>query len=71
MLYGTEVAVCSEINTRISQIFYLVIYWAQKVHNDFILLCNIVLPPAGHSSNRIIIETYKTLEMWFEFLSHF
>ena len=43
-------------NTRVSQlktfnIFYLVIFWTQKVHNDFIFLCSIVLPPVGHSSN--------------------
>ena len=31
--------------------FYLVIYWTQKVHNDFIFLCSIVLPPVGHSWN--------------------
>ena len=31
--------------------FYLVIYWIQKVHNDFIFLCSIVPPPVGHSSN--------------------
>jgi len=31
--------------------FYLVIYCTQKVHNDFIFLCSIVLPPFGHSSN--------------------
>jgi len=31
--------------------FYLVIYWTQKVHNDFIFLCSIILPPDGHSSN--------------------
>ena len=31
--------------------FYLVIYWTQKVHNDFIFLYSIVLPPVGHSSN--------------------
>jgi len=31
--------------------FYLVIYWTQKVHNDFIFLCSIVLPPVGHPSN--------------------
>jgi len=30
--------------------FYLVIYWTQKVHNDFIFVCSIVLPPVGHSS---------------------
>ena len=40
-------------STRVSQmktlnIFYLVIYWTQKVHNDFIFLCSIVLPPVGH-----------------------
>jgi len=31
--------------------FNLVIYWTQKVHNDFIFLCSIVLPYVGHSSN--------------------
>jgi len=31
--------------------FYLIIYWTQKLHNDFIFLCSIVLPPVGHSSN--------------------
>ena len=31
--------------------FYLVIYWTQKVHIDFIFLCSIVLPPVGRSSN--------------------
>ena len=44
------------IHTRVSQMktlntFYLVIYWTQKVHNDFIFLCSIVLPPVGQSSN--------------------
>jgi len=44
------------IYMRVSQMktlnmFYLVIYWTQKVHNDFIFLYNIVLPPVGHSSN--------------------
>jgi len=24
--------------------FYLIIYWTQKVYNDFIFLCSIVLP---------------------------
>ena len=42
--------------TRVSQMktlnmFYLVIYWTQKAHNDFIFLCSIVLPHFGHSSN--------------------
>ena len=31
--------------------FYLVIYWTQTVHNDFIFLRSIVLPLVGHSSN--------------------
>ena len=31
--------------------FYLVIYCTQKVRNDFIFLCSIILPPVGHSSN--------------------
>jgi len=39
--------------------FYFVIYWTQKVHNDFIFLCGIVLPPVGHSSDHIIVETYR------------
>jgi len=43
-------------HTRVSLVktlnmFYLVIYWTQKVPNYFIFLCSIVLPPAGHSSN--------------------
>ena len=42
--------------TRTSQMkalnmFYLVIYWTQKINNYFIFLCSIVLPSAGHSSN--------------------
>jgi len=48
--------VFSATYTRVSQMdtlnmFYLLIYWTQKVHNDFIFLCSIVLPPVGHSSN--------------------
>jgi len=31
--------------------FHLVVYWTQKAQNDFIFLCSIVLPPAGHSIN--------------------
>jgi len=31
--------------------FYLIIYWTQKVHNDYTFLCSILLPPVGHSSN--------------------
>ena len=30
---------------------FVPIYWTQKVHNDFIFLCSIVLPPVSHSSN--------------------
>jgi len=46
----------SLIIMRVSQMktlnmFYLVIYWTQKVHNDFVFLCCIVLPSVGHSSN--------------------
>ena len=52
--------------------FYLVIYWTQKVHNDFISLCCIVLPPFGHSSihqyhcwnlqdNRIVVRIFIEL----------
>jgi len=42
--------------TRVRQIqtlnmFYPVIYWTLMVDNDFIFLCNIILPPVGHSSN--------------------
>jgi len=29
-------------------IFHIVIYWTQMVHNDFIFLCSIALPPVGH-----------------------
>ena len=41
---------------RVSQMktlnmFYLVIYWTQKAHNDLIFLCSIVLTTVGHSSN--------------------
>jgi len=36
---------------KTSNMFYLVIYWKQKVHYDLIFLCSIVLPPIGHSSN--------------------
>ena len=44
------------LHTKVSHLktlnmFYLVIYWTQKVHNDFIFLCSIALPPVGHSSN--------------------
>ena len=43
-------------NTMVSQMktlnmFYVLICWTQKVHNDFIFLRSIVLPPVGHSSN--------------------
>jgi len=31
--------------------FSFVVYCTQKMHNDFIYLCSIVLPPVGHSSN--------------------
>jgi len=42
--------------TRVSHMkaldmFYLIIYWTQKVYNDFTFLCSILLPPVGHSSN--------------------
>ena len=37
---------------RTLNVFYLVIYWSQKVHNDFIFLRSILLPPVGHSSNQ-------------------
>ena len=36
---------------KILNMFYLIIYWTQKVHNDFIFLCSIILPPVGHSPN--------------------
>jgi len=46
----------SPANTRVSQLktlhmIYLVIHWTQKVRNDFVFLCSIVLPPVGQSSN--------------------
>ena len=42
--------------TRVCQMktlnmFYLLIYGKQKVYNDFIFLCSMVLPPVGHTSN--------------------
>ena len=40
-----------EGESKILNMFYLVIYLKQKVHNDFIFLCSIVLPPVGHSSS--------------------
>ena len=50
-----ENAICP-VSTRVSQMktlnmFDLVIYCTQKVHNDFIFRCSIVLPPVGHSLN--------------------
>ena len=63
--------------TRVSQMktlnmFYLEIYWTQNVHNDIIFLCIIVLPPVGHSSNpEYTVVNLQTIELWFEFLSHF
>jgi len=62
--------------TRVSQmktlnILYLVIYWTQNVHSDFILLCSIVLPPVGHSSNHQYHCCQLTIELCFEFLSNF
>ena len=54
-LWSFYVSLCW-LYTRMSQIgtlsmFYLLIYWTQKVHNDFIFLYSILLPPVGHSSN--------------------
>ena len=64
--------------TRVSQvktlnIFYLVMYSTQKVHNDFIFFyivsyCHL---SATFQNMNIIVETYKTIELWFEILSHF
>jgi len=65
------------IYSRVSQMktlntVCLVIYWTQKVHNDFIFLCSILLPSVGHSSNHEDhFETYKIIELCFKFLSHF
>jgi len=47
---------CGREYTRVCHLktlnmFYLVIYWKQKVHNEFIFLCSVVLPTVGHSSN--------------------
>ena len=41
--------VASQVKTF--NMFYLIIYWTQKVHNDFIFLYGIILPPVSHSSN--------------------
>ena len=52
--------------------FYLVIYSAQKVDNDSIFLCSIVLPPVGHSSNNEYhCWNLQTIELWFEFYRTF
>jgi len=52
--------------------FYLVIYWTQKLHNDFILYvvsyCHL---SATLQNTSITVETYKTIDLCFEFLSHF
>jgi hypothetical protein len=45
-LYYTKVSQMKTLNR-----VYLLIYWTQKVHNDFIFLCSIALPPVDHSSN--------------------
>jgi len=43
---------CSRVSQmKTLNIFYLVIYWTQKVHSDFIFLCGIVLSHVGHSPN--------------------
>jgi len=51
--------------------FYLVIYRTQKVHNYFIFLCSIVLPRVGHSNheyqcwnlqdNRAVVQIFMAL----------
>jgi len=52
--------------------FYLVIDWTKKAHNDFIFQCSIVLPPVGHSSNHEYhCRKLQTIELWFEILAHF
>ena len=48
--------ICRLCSMRVSQMkslnmFYPVIYRTQKVHNDLIFLCSILLPPVGHLSN--------------------
>jgi len=51
---------------------YVVIYWTQKVHNDLIFLCSLHCHlSATLQTMGIIVENYKTVELWFEFLSHF
>jgi hypothetical protein len=52
--------------------FYLVIYWTQKVHNDFtffvVSYCHL---SATLQTMSFIVETYKTIELWLELLLHF
>jgi len=53
--------------------FYLIIYWTQKLHNDFsffyvVVYCHL---SATLQTMSIIAETYKTIKLWFEFLLHF
>ena len=52
--------------------FYLLIYLTQKVHNGFFFYvgsyCH--LSPTVQTIS-IIVDTFKTIELWFKFLSHF
>ena len=53
------------------KMFYLAIYWTQELHNDFIFLCSVSTAICWPLLNSINVEIYKTIELWFEFLSHF
>jgi len=69
------VCVCvyeGESNENLKYAFILVMYWTQKVHNDFIFLCSILCHlSATLQTMGINVATYKTIKMWFEFLSPF
>jgi len=60
--------------------FYLIIYCTQKLHNDFIFLCNIVLPPVDYSwnhqyhcwnlqDNRAVVRMFIALSIVWEYIT--
>jgi len=52
--------------------FYLIIYRTQKyTMTSFFYVVSYCHLLATLQTMSIIVETYKTIELWFEFLSHF
>jgi hypothetical protein len=52
--------------------FYLVIYWTQMVTMTSIFyVVSYCRLSATHQTISITVESYKTFELWLEFLSHF